>query len=69
MKRDSSKKRDRVDLRNLPELASVQEVASALNVSPRHIARLCERGEIKAVKLGAKLWRINRNALAERFGL
>lgn len=42
--------------------------ASTLGVSPRTVTRLCERGEIKAVKVGAQ-WRINRDALLEFAGL
>lgn len=48
---------------NLPQLMSVRQAAGVLGVSQRHVARLCERGEIKAVKIG-RLWRVNRDALA-----
>lgn len=55
-------------LAGLPLLVSTNQVAELCGVSPRHICRLCEHGELKAVKLG-KMWRINRDALAERLGL
>ena len=55
-------------LAELPPLASVQQVARACNVSERHVLRLCERGELKAVRLG-KVWRINRDALAAKLGM
>lgn len=47
----------------LPQLMSVSQAADVLGVSQRHVARLCERGKIKAVKIG-RLWRVNRDALA-----
>lgn len=55
-------------LAELPPLASVRQVARACNVSERHVLRLCERGELKAVRLG-KVWRINRDALAAKLGM
>lgn len=55
-------------LGDMPQLVSVRQAAQVLNCSGRHVMRLCERGELKAVKLG-RLWRINRDALAARCGL
>lgn len=55
-------------LAELPPLASVRQVARACNVSERHVLRLCERGELKAVRLG-KVWRISRDALAAKLGM
>lgn len=55
-------------LSDLPQLLSVRQAAGVLNVSGRHVMRLCERGELKAVKLG-RVWRINRDALAKSCGL
>lgn len=55
-------------LSELPPLASVRQVARACNVSERHVLRLCERGELKAVRLG-KVWRINRDALMRMAGV
>ena len=52
----------------LPQLMSVSQAAGVLGVSQRHVARLCERGEIKAVKIG-RLWRVNRDALAAQCGI
>lgn len=42
--------------------------ARTMGISVRTVTRLCERGEIKAVKVGAQ-WRINRDALLEYAGL
>ena len=55
-------------LAELPPLATVRQVARACSVSERHVLRLCERGELKAVRLG-KVWRINRDALAATLGV
>ncbi len=44
------------------------EAAYLLNCSEKHVRDLCERGDIKAVKLG-KLWHINRADLYERLGI
>lgn len=37
-------------------------------VSKRYIYRLCERGEIQAVRLG-NVWRINRAAFCAKLGI
>ena len=50
------------------QLIGAVEAAEILNVCPRTVARMCERGEIKAVKVRS-LWRINREALLEFAGL
>lgn len=54
------------DMQN--QLIGAVEAAEILNVCPRTVARMCERGEIKAVKVRS-LWRINREALLEFAGL
>lgn len=58
----------RLTIADLPQLATCKQLAEVTGCSVRHIAHMCERGELKAVKLG-KLWRINRDAAAERLGL
>lgn len=45
-----------------PQLASCQEVADALGVSPYSVGRWCREGLLKAVKL-RKEWRIPRAEL------
>lgn len=55
-------------LADLPPLISARQAAEVLNVSTRHVARLCERGQLRAVHCG-RLWRINRDALARQYGL
>lgn len=56
-------------LEDLPQLISCRQAAGVLGVSPRHVARMCEVGQIKAVRCGARIWRINRDALAAQMGL
>lgn len=45
-----------------------REAASIAGVTARTITRLCEKGEIKAAKLGGS-WRVNRAAFLQRLGL
>lgn len=51
-----------------PLFLDANEAAEILRVHPRTVARMCERGELKAVKVRS-LWRINREALFEFAGL
>lgn len=51
-----------------PELISIGEAASMLNVSPRTVNRLYLDGKLKAVRIGCR-WRINRKALRKAAGL
>lgn len=44
------------------------EAASLAGVSTRTVTRLCERGQIKAAKLGSS-WRINRAAFLQQLGI
>lgn len=53
---------------SLPPMLSVEQSKDVLNVSGRTIARMCEQGKLKAVKV-CSLWRINRDALFEYAGL
>lgn len=52
----------------LPALLTTKQAARLLGVTTRTVTRLCERGEIKAVRV-ASLWRVNRDALLEQYGL
>ena len=52
----------------LPQLLTTSQAARLLKVTPRTVTRLCEKGEIKAVRV-ASLWRINRDALLKQLGL
>lgn len=58
----------RAGVREYGELMTAAQAAEVMRVSPRQVARMCARGELKAVRVG-KLWRVNRDALAERLGL
>lgn len=49
-------------------LMTAKDAAAALGVSARMVTSMCARGDIKTVKVG-RVWRINRDALAEKFGL
>lgn len=48
-------------------LIDVKTAAGILGVCTRTVVRMCERGEIKAVRVRS-LWRINRAALMEFIG-
>ena len=47
---------------NLPLVLTTQQVADLLEVDHRTITNYCQRGQIKAFKIG-KHWRITREAL------
>jgi excisionase family DNA binding protein len=47
---------------NLPLVLTTQQVADLLQVDHRTITNYCQRGQIKAFKIG-KHWRITREAL------
>lgn len=51
-----------------PLMLKPSEAASIAGVSVRTITRLCERGAIKAAKLGSS-WRINRAAFLLQLGI
>lgn len=53
---------------DLPELATVRQIADAANVSRKTIYRLVNDGELPAVKIYSAI-RINRDAAMEYFGL
>ena len=46
----------------MPRALTVEEVAEALQVNPRTVYRMLERGEIKGFKVGP-LWRVSRETL------
>lgn len=49
-------------------LMTPREAAELAGVSERHIRKLCERGELRAVKLG-RAWRVNRAAFLALCGI
>lgn len=48
--------------KELPLMLNCEQTASMLNCHARTIARMCERGDLLAVKVGSH-WRVNRDAL------
>ena len=52
----------------MPALLDSRQAAKVLNVNPRTVTRLCERGKLKAVRVASR-WRINRDALLADVGL
>ena len=46
----------------------VAEAAAILDASPRSVCRMCESGELKAVKMRSE-WRINIAAFNAKFGI
>ena len=48
----------------LPDLLTPDEVAERLRVGRRRVTEMCSRGQIAAIKLGSKEWRIPVAALA-----
>ncbi len=51
--------RDKFDL---PEMLSIQEVADRLNVNYVTVFRWVKSGEVEAVRIGRKIWRIPRES-------
>lgn len=72
MGKSSAGEATRVDnlkpLHQMPALLDSKQAARLLNVSERTVTRLCNRGKIRARRVG-RLWRINRDALLEDTGL
>ena len=50
---------------NLPVMMTVQDVAQRLNVGYNTALRWVQEGEINAVKIGKKIWRIPRESFLE----
>lgn len=49
-------------LSELSPLLTTQQAAAILNVHQRTVARMCELGKLKAVRV-MSVWRVNRDAL------
>lgn len=52
----------------LAPLLTSTEAASVMRVVPRMVTKMCNSGELKAVRIGNR-WRINRDALLAKCGL
>ena len=52
----------------LPLMLDAEQAASLISTSAKFIRDRCQDGTIKAVKCG-RVWRINRDAFLEQFGL
>lgn len=59
---------DGVSTEEMPMLLDTKQAAEILNVHQRTVARMCELGKLKAVRV-MSVWRINRDALLESCGL
>jgi excisionase family DNA binding protein len=44
---------------SLPPLVRLTDAAELLSVSPRHLLRLVQRGEIRGYRLGGHCWRLD----------
>lgn len=53
---------------DMPLMLDCKQAASILSVSPRTVSRMCERGDLRAVKV-MSVWRINRAALMQYAGM
>lgn len=51
-----------------PPTMDTKEAAWLLSCSVKHVRDLCERGDLRAVRVG-KLWRINRAQVYELAGI
>jgi excisionase family DNA binding protein len=47
-------KKDRIDIKNLPDLLTVREVAELLRVSPLTIKRWGKRGKLPAIRINSR---------------
>lgn len=65
---DTGEPKERELFPGLPPLLDSKQAAAILDVHPRTITRMCEHGELKAVRVRS-VWRINRNSLLEFAGL
>ena len=54
--------------RNLPVLIDPEQAAGIASTSAKFIRDRCQDGTIKATKCG-RIWRINRDAFLQQFGL
>lgn len=58
----------RIDATSRREFVGTAEAAIITGLSRRTVARMCGRGDVKAVKMG-RAWLINRSALMAALGL
>lgn len=63
-----SEKMEAMRPQKYPELMTVKQAASMLNVSRRTVTRLCESGQLKSIRVGGQ-WRINTRAIRRAAGL
>lgn len=50
------------DARQLPAFLTPKEFGALMGVCPKTVQRMCRMGELPAHKVGARLWRIDKNA-------
>lgn len=49
----------------MPTFLTPKDVAARWGCHPNHVGRLCASGQLRAMKLGSRGWRISPEALAE----
>ena len=54
--------------KGLPIMIDASQAAAIISTTPKFVRDRCNDGTIKAVKCG-RVWRINRDAFLEQFGL
>lgn len=52
---------------DMPELLDIETVSLILGVSSNTVRRLCRTGEIPALKVGKRMWRIAKSKLMEMY--
>lgn len=50
---------------NLPSMMSIQQVSSLLNVTYHTVFKWIQLGELPAVRLGSKIWRVPKESLLD----
>lgn len=56
------------DARQLPAYLTPKQYSELMGLCTKTVQRMCREGELPAVKVGPKLWRIDKNAALERMG-
>lgn len=51
--------------KDYPDILTPREAMEALGIGKTTMYRLLNTGEIKAIRVGGKIWRISRKALSE----
>lgn len=51
--------------KNYPDMLSPKECMDALGIGKNTMYRLLNTGEIKATRVGGKMWRVSRKALSD----